>query len=243
MTACGRGPPSAHPPAAAARFTYRFSQPHGHNAAILSGITPRDLRCRFSVQWYKLLPVGWTGGRRGRDDLIAGDGRLCARGCDPGLQGHEQEGLRKQRYGLNRDFAVCLGPRRLLYGREAQSERCRLVWIGSSGCRASALHEPGGCIRADDGPKRRSPAYGTFNSAHLDDDELHDVLQFPGSELPNGLRYSRDNLQHRDDERHGEHGLFADLLQHPSRMSNVMRAQFPFAIANLFRVVTRSHSR
>jgi hypothetical protein len=97
------------------------------------------------------------------------------------------------------------------------------------------LRAAGGCARADDGSKRRSPAHGTFNSAHVDDDELHDVVQFPGSELPNGLRHSRDNLEHRDNERDGEHGLFADLLQHPSRMSDVMRAQFPFAIGRFFR--------
>jgi hypothetical protein len=119
-----------------------------------------------------------------------------------------------------------------------------VVWIGSSGCRGSALHEPRGRARADDGPKRRSPTHGTFNPAHVDDDELHDVLQFPGSELPNGLRYSRDNLcGSRDNERDRQHRLFADLLQHPSRMSDAMRAQFPFALGNLVRVVTRSHSR
>jgi hypothetical protein len=72
---------------------------------------------------------------------------------------------------------------------------------------------------------------------------LHDVLQFPGSELPNNLRHSRDNLWKRDNERDGEHGLLANLRQHPSRVSDLMRAQFPFAIGNLVRAATRSHHR
>ena len=74
--------------------------------------------------------------------------------------------------------------------------------------------------------------YGSCNSAHFDDHQFHDDLQFAGGQLSNSLSYPRPvGVWNHDIERHGKYSVFVNLLQHSSHLSDCMRAGFPFAIA------------
>ena len=78
--------------------------------------------------------------------------------------------------------------------------------------------------------------YRSCDSAHFDDHQLHDDLQFAGGQLSNSLSYPRrvvwnSVVWNHDIERYGKYSVFVNLLWHSSHLSNRMRAGFPFAIA------------
>jgi hypothetical protein len=43
------------------------------------------------------------------------------------------------------------------------------------------------CTGTNHDPERCFPHSGTFDASYFHDDQLHDVVQFPGGELPGGL--------------------------------------------------------
>jgi hypothetical protein len=55
--------------------------------------------------------------------------------------------------------------------------------------------------------------YGSCNSAHFDDHQLHDDLQFAGRQLSNSLSYPRPvGVWNHDIERYGKYSVFVKLL-------------------------------
>ena len=64
------------------------------------------------------------------------------------------------------------------------------------------------CLRAEN-----TAPYGSCNSAHFDDHQLHDDLQFAGRQLSNSLSYPRPvGVWNHDIERHGKYSVFVNLL-------------------------------
>ena len=53
--------------------------------------------------------------------------------------------------------------------------------------------------------------YGSCNSAHFDDHQLHDVLQRAGSQLSNSLSYPRNVVSNHDIERHRKYSMFVKI--------------------------------
>jgi hypothetical protein len=59
--------------------------------------------------------------------------------------------------------------------------------------------------------------YGSCNSAHFDDHQLHDDLQFAGGQLSNSLSHPRSVVWNsvvwnHDIERYGKYSVFVNLL-------------------------------
>ena len=59
-----------------------------------------------------------------------------------------------------------------------------------------------------------------FNSSHFDGHELHDVVQLPGSKLPNRLRHSGGDHGHSNLKRDKEHDVRCRLHYDPGLMSD-----------------------
>ena len=105
--------------------------------------------------------------------------------------------------------------------RNAKNGRFRCCLVCGD-CHAT-LYDP--CCRSNDLLQRvrytcadfhsncHTAPYGSCNSAHFDDHQLHDVLQFAGRQLSNSLSYPRPvGVWNHDIERHGKYSVFVNLL-------------------------------
>jgi hypothetical protein len=107
--------------------------------------------------------------------------------------------------------------------RENGRFRCCLV---CGDCHAT-LYDP--CCRSNDLRRRvrytcadfhsnyHTAPYGSCNSAHFDDHQLHDDLQFAGGQLSNSLSHPRSVVWNsvvwnHDIERYGKYSVFVNLL-------------------------------